>query len=1095
MELNFDRMVQEILNRTNLSRDDLMARMKQKQDELGGLVTPEGLAMIVGREFGIEFKREGPKPEELRIEDLIPGMSNIDLLARVVRVYEPREFQRRDGSMGKVANLMLQDRTGWIRAVLWNDKASLVEEDKIQKGAAVRVRGAHVREGLNKEPEVNVGSRGSITVDPDDPRVRDLPPLAEAEVKIAELKPELGEVDLFGRVAAVSDVRTLERPDGSSGRVATLLLVDGTGKVRVSLWDDRAKLANSFKRGDVVKLENAAVRAGPRGPELRLGAGGRILLNPQLPEAYRLPEVVERLLKIEELETDMVTVDLAARVRRKFAQQEFRRDDGTPGRVTSVILEDETGIIRASFWNGGSELAQKLRVGDAVLVRNAYTRAGRGGKPELHAGKATRLEINPLGLVVGELKPSRTRIGELEPGMDALEVVGRVMEVIAPRSFTRADGSEGKVATLTVGDQTGVVRVSLWQEHADETEGVKVGDVVALRNAYTTAGLFGQTELQLGKLGRLELNPALGEEFPHADVLSMLSISLEPKTIGELQKAGMRARVRGTLARVFQRRPIFDVCPNCVVEGLIWTNPGFSPVSEIKVGDSLIGIRNTLKVLNTNKHSYSGKVVFIKPRYFEGVTLTEDHPVLVLEVNIRGKRKKRICELKWKRAIELQEGNYYHRDYLLIPKKDEGKEIWIDFRPFMKKYAYMTERARLREKAIELKQKGLGYRRISREIGIPEGTVGDWIRGHTSAFYAPKLPKWMLSPVKLDEDLAELFGWYVAEGCVTEKEVLIALGADEIKNIDRVKELALRMGFSLGISEVKNEKGVLVRIPSRVLSRALSTWFGKGARNKRLPSFLMNARKRVTEAFLNAYIEGDGYKGRRTWQITTASKGLAKQLQILLLKLGTIASYRETRRKEGKILGRKVNSPTIYRLDIWKGMKINKTYLEDDSFYYVPIVNKEVRDFSGIVFDITTDGGIFCLPFVVHNCGRSLGSVDTSLLCEECGKVVSPEHRVVLSFVVDDGTGSIRAVLFGKVAEELLGMDAGRVFELFKQSRDLAEFYEKLGLKGREVILRGTTRHDRYSDQLELGVSGVELPDAKREARELLEKIKATGRY
>jgi hypothetical protein len=70
-------------------------------------------------------------------------------------------------------------------------------------------------------------------------------------------------------------------------------------------------------------------------------------------------------------------------------------------------------------------------------------------------------------------------------------------------------------------------------------------------------------------------------------------------------------------------------------------------------------------------------------------------------------------------------------------------------------------------------------------------------------------------------------------------------------------------------------------------------------------------------------------------------------------------------------------------------------------------------------------------------------------------------------------------------------MGAQQVFEQFKQSHDLVELYEKFGLIGREVILAGTTRYDKYFGQLELRVSDVQLPDPKREARQLLEKIKA----
>lgn len=687
MELNFDQMVQEILAHAKIGHDELMQRIRQKQDELSGFVTLEGAANIVGRELGVVFEKKEPEVRALRIEDLIPGMSKVDIVARVNRIYEPREFQRQSGKVGRVGSLLLQDKTGQVRITLWDDKTSLIEGDKVRKGDVIQVKNAYVRRGLNKQPELSLGMRGALLVNPDDPRVSDLPPLAETKVRVADLKPELAEVDIIGRVVATSDIREFERPDGSTGKVASLMLMDSTGQVRVSLWDERAELVKDLKLGAAVKLENALVRPGLRdGPELSLGSRGRLLLNPPELEVAGLPELAERLLKLKELEASMPTVNLAARVRRKLPLQEFKRDDGTPGKVTSVILADETGTARASFWDGAAELAQKLKPNDIVLLRNAYTRVGLAGKPEIHVGKVTRVEVNPPGVSIGALEPSRIKIGEVEPNMDALEVIGRVIEVTAPREFTRADGSKGKVASITIGDQTGTTRTSLWHEHSDKVTDIKAGDIVRFINCYSTLGLFGQPELHLGKEGGLELNPAISEELPSTDVIKMAMPVPERTRIADIQREGMRVQVRGTVVRVFHRRPIFDICPDC---------------------------------------------------------------------------------------------------------------------------------------------------------------------------------------------------------------------------------------------------------------------------------------------------------------------------------------------------------------------------------------------------------------------GRSLGSVDTSLMCEECGKIVTPEHRVVLSFVLDDGTDNLRVALFGKVAERLLGMEAQQVFELFKNTPDLAELYGKFKLVGRELVLVGTTRHDKYFDQLELRVSEVQFPEPKQEARALLKELKA----
>jgi hypothetical protein len=51
------------------------------------------------------------------------------------------------------------------------------------------------------------------------------------------------DVSLRGLVLDTDSIRTFDRDDGSEGRVSNLTLGDETGRIRVTLWDDRADRA------------------------------------------------------------------------------------------------------------------------------------------------------------------------------------------------------------------------------------------------------------------------------------------------------------------------------------------------------------------------------------------------------------------------------------------------------------------------------------------------------------------------------------------------------------------------------------------------------------------------------------------------------------------------------------------------------------------------------------------------------------------------------------------------------------------------------------------------------------------------------------
>jgi len=50
-----------ILERGKVGRDELMSKIRQKQEELSGFITSEGAAIIIGRELGVEFGRKEPE--------------------------------------------------------------------------------------------------------------------------------------------------------------------------------------------------------------------------------------------------------------------------------------------------------------------------------------------------------------------------------------------------------------------------------------------------------------------------------------------------------------------------------------------------------------------------------------------------------------------------------------------------------------------------------------------------------------------------------------------------------------------------------------------------------------------------------------------------------------------------------------------------------------------------------------------------------------------------------------------------------------------------------------------------------------------------
>lgn len=110
--------------------------------------------------------------------------------------------------------------------------------------------------------------------------------------------------------------------------------------------------------------------------------------------------------------------------------------------------------------------------------------------------------------------------------------------------------------------------------------------------------------------------------------------------------------------------------------------------------------------------------------------------------------------------------------------------------------------------------------------------------------------------------------------------------------------------------------------------------------------------------------------------------------------------------------------------------------------------------------------------------------------CVTHGKV-TPKHSMVVSAIIDDGTGNIRTVFFGNRAEQLLGISSEDAFKQSQQNND--NFYaiksKKKELIGKEIICEGNVANNSFSGDLEMICRKLIEPNPVNEAKELLKSI------
>jgi len=94
-------------------------------------------------------------------------------------------------------------------------------------------------------------------------------------------------------------------------------------------------------------------------------------------------------------------------------------------------------------------------------------------------------------------------ISELKPGARRVDVTVKIQEISPAREVTTRRGEQSRVATAVVADDSGTVKLNLWNEQIDQ---VKVNDTVTIENGYVDS-FRGETQLNVGRYGKLTVQP------------------------------------------------------------------------------------------------------------------------------------------------------------------------------------------------------------------------------------------------------------------------------------------------------------------------------------------------------------------------------------------------------------------------------------------------------------------------------------------------------------------------------------------------------------------------------------------------------------
>jgi len=354
-----------------LKREQLVAMIEQKKQESHGLLSDEGAARLVAQQLSVSPLSENLSDQ--RISSIHSGLNNVTITGQIISSSEIREFQRSDGTQGKVIRMSVADESGQINCVFWDNLAETLAREALPMGSHVRLLHGYTKNGMGGDAEFHLGFRstiqilkrsqsgsGKVTIPDSDPKVRFAEPLLLQLLK-------------------------LQKSQSAQGPTWALCSSD-SGLIMAKFWDNQAQDILAIGEGSTVRVENPLVTE--RNSMIYVNIGEKSSVEKLSADfVAKIPEsTIESIMPGPNLWT------ISGRVVDRSDVREVETREGRRTRVSNINVEDDTSRIRVAFWDSHAERAQSLRAGDKLRLVGVKVRDNMKGEKEASTVFLTMIE-------------------------------------------------------------------------------------------------------------------------------------------------------------------------------------------------------------------------------------------------------------------------------------------------------------------------------------------------------------------------------------------------------------------------------------------------------------------------------------------------------------------------------------------------------------------------------------------------------------------------------------------------------------------------------------------------------------------------------
>lgn len=388
----------------------------------------------------------------------------------------------------------------------------------------------------------------------------------------------------------------------------------------------------------------------------------------------------------------------------------------------------------------------------------------------------------------------------------------------------------------------------------------------------------------------------------------------------------------------------------------IYTSNGVEEIQNIKIGDSVLTHAGRMnEVSDVYVRQYCGDIVNIAPKNygFKPISVTPEHPILIIRRNdIEDDLWNFVGKPVWVEASSIRDG-----DFMVFPKPKDLHSL----------------------NDVDL----LHISNVVSETVVVDGVCHSLGRNQYGMEY-PHPRCYLRDDVDINKNFMRLLGYYISEGCYTKDGLNFSFHSNETSLHSEV-DTDLSLVFGLSSRHVEKDRhrfSVLAQGNGTVLAaKFISNLCGSSSHVKKIPDFVWGIKSEpLLWELLRSVFLGDGTfssDGQRVLRYSTVSYELALDIQMLLMRLGIVSSFRSAKsRTEYTIAVYETelqNIPFItsfcpnFSAETTK--KKNNNYISTDDYLAIP-VKTLTTIYRGDVYNLEVEfDHSYCTTVgAIHNC-------------------------------------------------------------------------------------------------------------------------------